>query len=139
MGEIVIECFLELFLNLMDFDFMVCMEDELDEIVEGDVEWKKVLNDFFGKFWNQFEIVESVEDGGMWVNILIEIDILCFICSCNMQICVVSIGVFLGCLGYLLLFKECCKIIINLVLGDEVVSVDDDVEGEGEIWLLCKK
>lgn len=64
------------------------------------------------------------------------INILCLICLCLMGICMVLIGVFLGCFGYGLLLKECCKIIINL--GDEegVINVfEEDVE----IVVLCVK
>lgn len=139
MGEIVTERLSESFPNLMDFDFTARMEDELDEIAEGDVEWKKVLNDFFGKFRNQLETAESAEDGGMRANTPTETDIPCPTCSRNMQIRVASTGVFLGCSGYSLPPKERCKTTINLVSGDEVVSADDDVEGEGETRLLRKK
>lgn len=62
---------------------------------------------------------------------MVEIDIDCLICGCKMGICIVLIGVFLGCIGYNLLFKECCIIIMNLVFGDEVIVVDvEDVEIE---------
>ena len=139
MGEIVTERLSESFPNLMDFDFTARMEDELDEIAEGDVEWKKVLNDFYGRFRKQLETAESGEDGGMRANTPTETDIPCPSCGRNMQIRVASTGVFLGCSGYSLPPKERCKTTINLVSGDEVVSADDDVEGEGETRLLRKK
>ncbi|MTJ00453.1 MAG: type I DNA topoisomerase [Marinobacter adhaerens] len=139
MGEIVTERLSESFPNLMDFDFTAKMEDELDEIAEGDVEWKKVLNDFYGRFKQQLETAESGEDGGMRANTPTETDIPCPSCGRNMQIRVASTGVFLGCSGYSLPPKERCKTTINLVSGDEVVSADDDVEGEGETRLLRKK
>lgn len=45
-----------------------------------------------------------------------------------MQICMGIIGVFLGCFGYNLLLKECCKGILNLMLVELfVVFFDDDV------------
>ena len=139
MGEIVTERLSESFPNLMDFDFTARMEGELDEIAEGDVEWKKVLNDFYGKFRQQLETAESTEDGGMRANVPTETDIPCPTCSRNMQIRVASTGVFLGCSGYSLPPKERCKTTINLTSGDEVVSADEDVEGEGETRLLRKK
>jgi DNA topoisomerase-1 len=138
MGEIVTERLAESFPNLMDYDFTARLEDELDEIAEGEVQWKKVLNDFYAKFRNQLESAEK-PDGGMRANTPTETDIPCPSCGRNMQIRVASTGVFLGCSGYSLPPKERCKTTINLVSGDEVVSADDDVEGEGETRLLRKK
>ncbi|MBE94951.1 type I DNA topoisomerase [Marinobacter sp.] len=139
MGEIVTERLSESFPNLMDFDFTARMEDELDDIAGGEVDWKKVLNDFYGRFRLQLETAESGEDGSMRANTPTETDIPCPTCSRPMQIRVASTGVFLGCSGYSLPPKERCKTTINLVSGDEVVSADEDVDGEGESRLLRKK
>ncbi|SES66319.1 DNA topoisomerase I [Marinobacter segnicrescens] len=138
MGDIVTERLSESFPNLMDFDFTARMEDELDDIAEGEEDWKKVLNDFYARFRKQLEEAEKPE-GGMRSNTPTETDIPCPSCGRNMQIRVASTGVFLGCSGYSLPPKERCKTTINLVSGDEVVSADDDVEGEGESRLLRKK
>ncbi|KPQ27715.1 MAG: DNA topoisomerase I [Marinobacter excellens HL-55] len=138
MGEIVTERLAESFPNLMDYDFTARLEGELDHIAGGDVNWKKVLNDFYAKFRNQLESAEQ-PDGGMRANTPTETDIACPSCGRNMQIRVASTGVFLGCSGYSLPPKERCKTTINLVSGDEVVSADEDVEGEGETRLLRKK
>ena len=138
MGDIVTERLSESFPNLMDYDFTARMEDELDDIAEGDEDWKKVLNDFYARFRNQLEEAQKT-DGGMRSNAPTETDIPCPSCGRNMQIRVASTGVFLGCSGYSLPPKERCKTTINLVSGDEVVSAEDDVEGEGESRLLRKK
>ncbi|WP_339780274.1 type I DNA topoisomerase [uncultured Marinobacter sp.] len=140
MGEIVTDRLCESFSNLMDFDFTAKMEGDLDHIAEGDVEWKKVLNDFYARFRQQLESAEAADgEGGMRPNDPTETSIPCPTCGRNMQIRVASTGVFLGCSGYSLPPKERCKTTINLVSGDEVVSADDDVEGEGETLLLRKK
>ncbi|MBE0485124.1 type I DNA topoisomerase [Marinobacter sp.] len=138
MGEIVTERLAESFPNLMNYDFTARLEDELDHIAGGDVNWKTVLNDFYTKFRAQLESAEQSE-GGMRANSPTETDISCPSCGRNMQIRVASTGVFLGCSGYSLPPKERCKTTINLVSGDEVVSADEDVEGEGESRLLRKK
>ncbi|WP_328189836.1 type I DNA topoisomerase [Marinobacter sp. OP 3.4] len=138
MGDIVTERLSESFPNLMDYDFTARMEDELDEIAEGDEDWKQVLNDFYARFRHQLEEAEKAE-GGMRSNTPTETDIPCPTCGRNMQIRVASTGVFLGCSGYSLPPKERCKTTMNLVSGDEVVSAEDDVEGEGESLLLRKK
>jgi len=140
MGEIVTERLCESFSNLMDFDFTAKMEGDLDHIAEGDVDWKTVLNDFYARFRQQLESAEAADgEGGMRPNDPTETNIPCPTCGRNMQIRVASTGVFLGCSGYSLPPKERCKTTINLVSGDEVVSADDDVEGEGETRLLRKK
>ncbi|NWN90706.1 type I DNA topoisomerase [Marinobacter adhaerens] len=140
MGEIVTERLCESFSDLMDYDFTAKMEGNLDHIADGDVDWKKVLNDFYAGFRQQLESAEATDpEGGMRPNIPTETDIPCPSCGRNMQIRVASTGVFLGCSGYSLPPKERCKTTINLVSGDEVASVDDDVEGEGESRLLRKK
>ncbi|MBU2873909.1 type I DNA topoisomerase [Marinobacter salexigens] len=140
MGEIVTDRLCESFSNLMDFDFTAKMEGDLDHIAEGDVDWKKVLNDFYARFRQQLESAEATDgEGGMRPNDPTETSIPCPTCGRNMQIRVASTGVFLGCSGYSLPPKERCKTTINLISGDEVVSADDDVEGEGETLLLRKK
>lgn len=139
MGDVVTGRLTESFPNLMDYDFTARMEGELDEIAEGHVAWKKVLNDFYGRFRQQLESAEKEGEGGMRVNTPTETDIDCPSCGRKMQIRVASTGVFLGCSGYALPPKERCKTTINLVSGDEVVSEDEDVEGEGETRLLRKK
>jgi DNA topoisomerase-1 len=51
-------------------------------------------------------------------------------------------GVFLGCSGYALPPKERCKCTVNLVSGDEAVSVDADEEAESRLLITkhrCKK
>lgn len=138
MGDIVTERLSESFPNLMDYDFTARMEDELDDIAEGSEDWKQVLNEFYARFRNQLEEAEKSE-GGMRSNTPTETDIPCPTCGRNMQIRVASTGVFLGCSGYALPPKERCKTTMNLVSGDEVVSAEDDVEGEGESRLLRKK
>jgi DNA topoisomerase-1 len=50
-----------------------------------------------------------------------------------MQVRTASTGVFLGCSGYALPPKERCKSTLNLISGDEVVSVDGDDEEESRI------
>lgn len=139
MGDIVTDRLAESFTNLMDYDFTARLEEELDEVAQGEIDWKQVLNGFYGRFSKQLEQAGSVDENGMRGNTPTATDIECPTCSRPMQIRVASTGVFLGCSGYQLPPKERCKTTINLLSGDEVVSADDDVEGEGESLLLRKK
>ncbi|MFD2228811.1 type I DNA topoisomerase [Alkalimarinus sediminis] len=136
MGDIVIERLIESFDDLMDYGFTANMEETLDDVANGDKDWKGVLNNFYKGFTQQLEKAESPE-GGMRENQPTETNIECPSCGRHMQIRTASTGVFLGCSGYSLPPKERCKSTINLILGDDVVSVDDDDEGESR--LLRKK
>jgi DNA topoisomerase-1 len=55
MGDIVAERLLESFDNLMDYAFTAKLEEELDKVAEGDVNWKKLLNDFYHDFSGKLE------------------------------------------------------------------------------------
>jgi DNA topoisomerase-1 len=134
MGDIVTERLTESFSELLDFGFTANMEQSLDEVAEGHVEWRHLLNDFYSDFKGQLEKAGASE-GGMRENQPTETDIECPQCSRNMQIRTASTGVFLGCSGYALPPKERCKSTINLVSGDEVVSIDDDDEGESRLLI----
>lgn len=140
MGDIVTDRLIENFDDLMDYGFTAGMEQTLDKIADSELEWKKVLDDFYSTFTKKLAIAERAE-GGMRSNDPTDTDIECPQCGRYMQIRTASTGVFLGCSGYGLPAKERCKSTINLIPGDEAVSEDDD---EGESRLLrakkrCKK
>ncbi|MGB0467442.1 MAG: type I DNA topoisomerase [Pontibacterium sp.] len=132
MGDIVTERLTENFTDLMDFSFTARMEESLDDIANGNAEWKALLNRFYEGLVRRLEEAQSVEHG-MRPNDPTETDIECPDCGRPMMIRTGSTGVFLGCSGYSLPPKERCKCTINLVPGDEVVSVDGDEEEESRI------
>jgi len=132
MGDIVTDRLAESFPDLMDFSFTARMEEQLDDVAEGDIEWKALLNKFYEQFEGELEQAQSAE-GGMRANDPTETDIDCPDCGRKMMIRTASTGVFLGCSGYALPPKERCKTTINLIPGDEVVSVDGDDEEESRI------
>ena len=135
MGDVVTERLVESFTELLDYNFTAKMEEQLDDVAEGSLEWKKLLNDFYHEFQIKLEAAESAE-GGMRANEPTETDIDCPKCGRHMQVRTASTGVFLGCSGYALPPKERCKSTINLIRGDEAVSTDDE---EGESRLLLQK
>lgn len=133
MGEIVNDRLMENFQDLIGYDFTANMEMHLDEIAEGKLHWKDVLNDFFEDFYQKLLTAEKdVDDGGMRLNQAIETDISCTKCGRPMNIRTASTGVFLGCSGYNLPPKERCTNTMNLTPGDEVIKVDDEEELETE-------
>jgi len=124
-GHIVAERLLDSFTDIMDYDFTANLENSLDKVADGNLEWKSVLNDFYSAFQNDL-VLASSDDGGMKSNLPVETDITCPDCSSStMVIRNSSNGVFLGCSGYNNEGDDKCKTTLNLISGDEAVSVDD--------------
>lgn len=95
MGEIVTDRLNESFGELMNYDFTANMEDTLDKIASGSVNWKTELNQFFKDFSSQLSKAELDElEGGMRPNNLVETDIKCPTCDRNMAIRTASTGYF---------------------------------------------
>lgn len=133
MGEIVTDRLVENFVELMNYEFTAKMEDKLDGIAEGSLEWKKVLDSFYAEFTQELEKADKApEEGGMRANQMVLTDIDCPDCGRKMGIRTATTGVFLGCSGYALPPKERCKKTINLVSADEFVSATDGDEAETE-------
>ena len=127
MGEIVTDRLNESFGDLMNYDFTANMEDILDQIANGEKDWKTELNQFFSDFSQRLSKAELDElEGGMKPNSLVLTDIQCPTCSRPMAIRTASTGVFLGCSGYVLPPKERCKTTINLIPEAELLNVLDE-------------
>jgi len=133
MGDIVTERLAESFSNLMDYGFTAGMEEHLDDVAQGEREWKHLLDEFYGDFKKKLEVAEAGE-GGMRANQPTLTDIACRECGRPMTIRTASTGVFLGCSGYALPPKERCKATVNLVPGDEIAA-DDEGESESRVLL----
>jgi DNA topoisomerase-1 len=133
MGEIVTDRLGESFSNLMDYGFTARMEEHLDDVAQGEREWKNLLDAFYGDFKKKLEAAES-SDSGMRANSPTMTDIPCRECGRPMTIRTASTGVFLGCSGYALPPKERCKATVNLVPGDEIAA-DDEGESESRVLL----
>ncbi len=130
-GEIVTGRLIESFDDLMDYGFTAAMEEKLDAIAAGEVEWKKILDAFYGHFKAQLEAAA----GSMRRNEPVATDIPCAACGRPMVIRTAATGVFLSCSGYELPPKERCKSTVNLIPGDEAApakSVKESLEGEEE-------
>ncbi|MED5608213.1 type I DNA topoisomerase [Pseudomonas sp. JH-2] len=135
MGDIVTDRLNESFSNLMDYGFTAGMEEHLDDVAQGERDWKHLLDEFYGDFKKKLEVAE-VSDRGMRANQPTLTSIPCRECGRPMMIRTASTGVFLGCSGYSLPPKERCKATINLIPGDEIAADD---EGESESRVLRGK
>ena len=133
MGDIVTERLSESFSDLMDYGFTAGMEENLDDVAQGEREWKHLLDEFYGDFKKKLEVAAD-GDNGMRANTPTLTDIPCRECGRPMMIRTASTGVFLGCSGYALPPKERCKATINLVPGDEIAA-DDEGESESRVLL----
>ena len=133
-GDIVTIRLDENFSDLMDYGFTAAMEEYLDEIAEGELDWIDVLNRFYADF--SAKLAKAGEaDSGMRPNEPTLTDIPCPKCERPMTIRTGSTGVFLGCSGYSLPPKERCKGTLNLTSGDEAVNVEEDDEAESRLLM----
>lgn len=130
MGDIVTERLVESFADLMDYDFTAKMEDDLDGVALGRLNWKELLDTFYKGFSKQLNQAGEEGEAGMRANKPTDTDIPCPKCGRPMQIRTASTGVFLGCSGYSLPPKERCKSTINLTPGEEAIRTDDAEEAE---------
>lgn len=135
MGDIVTDRLNESFSNLMDYGFTAGMEEHLDDVAQGERDWKHLLDEFYGDFKKKLEVAE-VSEKGMRANQPTLTSIPCRECGRPMMIRTASTGVFLGCSGYSLPPKERCKATVNLIPGDEIAADD---EGESESRVLRGK
>ncbi len=134
-GHIVAERLIESFDDIMDYEFTANLENNLDSVARGELDWRNVLDDFYNAF--QKDLVSASEENGMRGNKPTSTNIVCPSCNkTNMVIRNSSNGVFLGCSGYENIGDDKCKETLNLVSGDEAISVDDTEEAEN---LLIKK
>ena len=142
MGDIVTQRLQKSFPELLDYGFTAGMEERLDDVADGDRDWRDLLDAFYSEFRGLLEKAEEPEPVGMEPNEPTMTDIECSNCGRQMQIRTASTGVFLGCSGYALPPKERCKNTINLTPGDEAIREDADDEAESRQLLerhRCKK
>ncbi len=52
-GKLVNDLLVQYFPNIMDYQFTAHMEDELDDIAEGAMDWRPMLQEFYGPFEQQ--------------------------------------------------------------------------------------
>ena len=136
-GELVTDRLNENFKNLLDYGFTAELEESLDKVSDGNIDWKNLLDNFYSDFETKLE--KASGESGMRANDPSMTDIACPKCGRNMQVRTASTGVFLGCSGYALKPKERCKATINLISGDEVVNAEADDEGEARLLLIKKR
>ena len=105
----------------MDYEFTANLENNLDKVAQGELDWKNVLDDFYRAF--QKDLVSASYENGMRGNQPTTTNITCPCGKTNMVIRNSSNGVFLGCSGYENTGDEKCKKTLNLVSAETKFSV----------------
>jgi len=101
LGETVVDILVEHFPKILDAEFTALMEEELDEIEEGKMEWVKVLKDFYTPF-SEFLVRAQAEMKSV-KQAPIPTDYKCDVCGKQVMIKFGRFGKFMACSG----FPEC--------------------------------
>jgi DNA topoisomerase-1 len=102
LGKIINDMLTRSFPALVDPNFTAAMEEKLDEVEEGTVDWKTMIRDFYGPF---HELVSSVEDTIESVKGVMDekTEVTCEVCGRPMVKKLGRYGFFIACTG----FPEC--------------------------------
>jgi DNA topoisomerase-1 len=98
LGNLVVELMIEFFPEILDVAFTAKMEEELDNVGEGEENWVKVLETFYETFEKRLEFAEEEMKE---IEIKDEVsDELCEKCSMPMVYKMGRFGKFLACSGF---------------------------------------
>lgn len=133
-GRVVNKFLTQHFTQYVDYDFTAKLENELDEIAEGDLDWVPVMDKFWQGFNNQVVSKADVERPGNEL-----IDENCPKCGKQLQKQLSRYGTFIGCTGYN--DEPKCDYKRSLDGAAEAASADPvqlgvDAETSKEIYLL---
>ncbi|MDP8253717.1 MAG: type I DNA topoisomerase [Candidatus Kaelpia aquatica] len=98
LGMIVIELLISHFPKILDVDFTAHVEEDLDRIEEGEVQWNSVVAKFYQPFLEQLK--EAQDKMRSVKGEVIQTDEVCEICNKPMVVKWGRNGRFLGCSGY---------------------------------------
>jgi DNA topoisomerase-1 len=130
LGETVNGLLVDHFPRYVDYHFTAHLEEELDEIARGEIEWKPVVRNFWKPFIN---LIGKKETEIKRHEIITEkTDEVCPQCGKNLIIRLGRYGKFLGCSGY-----PGCRYIRSLA-GKENGAVEQDAAA-GETCEKCGK
>ena len=98
LGEKVTDLMKEYFASIVNVEFTAEMEKTLDEVAEGDVEWKEIIRNFYGPFEEALEVAEQVIGK---IEIKDEVsEVVCDKCGKYMVFKQGKFGKFLACPGF---------------------------------------
>src|SRR5712672_2289652 len=131
LGKIVNELLVDAFPRILDVEFTARMEDELDEVEEGKMQWVKVLDEFYEPFKKSLKAAEkTMRDVKREEQ---PTDLVCEKCGSPMVIKWGRMGRFLACSGY-----PDCKNTKDFIEKDGKIEVVEDLPTE-EVCPTCGK
>jgi DNA topoisomerase I len=99
LGETVAKVLIRVFPDLFNVGFTSAMEEELDRIEEGDLDWRAVLEEFYGPF--QRQLAKGQHNSGEILRSLMELpDEECPECASAVAVRWTRSGRFVGCTAY---------------------------------------
>lgn len=132
-GRVVNKFLTEHFTQYVDYDFTAKLENELDEIAEGNRDWIPVMDKFWQGFNQQIINKADVDRPGNEL-----IDEQCPKCGRQLQKQLSRYGTFIGCTGYNAEPKCDYKRSMNgaAQAGTDPVTIGTDAESGKEIYLM---
>lgn len=97
LGEIVSDLIDINFNNIINVDFTAKMEDELDMIADGNLNWKNALKTFYDSFSKTLDKATQNDDGKKILIPSEQTDMKCELCGSKMVIKIGRYGKFLAC------------------------------------------
>lgn len=100
LGEVVTTLMKERFSDIVDPTFTAQMEEQLDQVENGKVRWKRVMEEFYGGFAQELEQAEAELDGER-IKVPDEVsDVPCPLCGKLLVVKSGRFGRFLACPGW---------------------------------------
>lgn len=100
LGQVVSKQLTDHFPNIMDLDFTAQLEEQLDEVANGQQEWIPLLDDFYGPFK---KALDAAQENMERIRVEEPTDEVCEVCGRPMVIKHGRFGPFMSCTG----FPEC--------------------------------
>ncbi len=127
-GEVVVDRLSESFSELMNYNFTASMEEKLDAIATGAIDWIKVLDEFYLDFGKQLEHADGISTTAMREKAPTPTPINCAKCGRVMNIRIAATGMFLSCSGYSEKGDDKCSNTMNLADASDMVDIADEAQ-----------
>ena len=109
LGQMVVDFLGRHFAEIVNPQFTAHLEEDLDEIEEGDMSRLDALNEFYGPFSERLTALEDAIDGGEGRVFQVPSDVTCEACGAPMELRYWKGSFFLGCTAY-----PTCRHTVNL-------------------------
>lgn len=100
LGKVVTQLMKERFVDIEDYDFTAQLEEQLDQVEQGKMDWQSLLKTFYSSFSKELSEAQTALEGKR-IPVPDEVtDEVCELCGRKMVIKNGRFGLFLGCPGY---------------------------------------